>query len=145
VERLINKIKQSIIPVPYKRWQTIDLSPQVQIKFKPAGHIFGSAYVECDSSKTGERVIFSGDLGAPYAPLIPVPKSPYAGDVLVLESTYGDRLHPKRKQRRQVLKQIIKRCFRDKGAVLPAFSLGRTQELLYDKNKLSTVHQIGKT
>ena len=85
VKRLINKIKQCIIPVPYKRWQTIEFSPQVQIKikFKPAGHIFGSAYVECDNPKTKERVIFSGDLGAPYAPLIPVPKSPYIGDVLV--------------------------------------------------------------
>jgi metallo-beta-lactamase family protein len=56
VERLINKIKQSIIPIRYKRWQTIDLSPQIQIKFKPAGHIFGSAYIECDSSKTGKRL-----------------------------------------------------------------------------------------
>ncbi len=97
VERLINKIEQSIIPVPYKRWKTIELTSQtqIQIKFKPAGHIFGSAYVECDNPKTKERVIFSGDLGAPYAPLIPVPKSPYTGKVLVLESTYGDRLHPK--------------------------------------------------
>jgi metallo-beta-lactamase family protein len=136
VERLINKIKQCIIPLPYKCWETIELTPKVQlkIKLKPAGHIFGSAYVECDNPKTKERVIFSGDLGAPYAPLIPAPKSPYTGgDILVLESTYGERLHPNRKQRRQILKQIIERCFRDKGAVLiPAFSLGRTQELLYE-------------
>jgi metallo-beta-lactamase family protein len=115
VKRLINKIKQCIILVPYKRWETIELMPQVQlkIKFKQAGHIFGSAYIECDNA--GERIRFSGDLGAPYAPLIPALKSPYACDVLILESTYGDRRHPNRKQRRQILKQIIERCFRDKG------------------------------
>ncbi|HEC85178.1 MAG: MBL fold metallo-hydrolase [Candidatus Parabeggiatoa sp. nov. 2] len=147
VKRLINKIEQSIISISYQRWETIELTPQVQfkIKFKPAGHILGSAYVECDTHFTNgqkQRVIFSGDLGAPYAPLIPAPKSPYACDTLVLESTYGDRSHPNRKQRRQVLKQIIERCVRDKGAVLiPAFSLGRTQELLYEFEQIIHRHK----
>jgi metallo-beta-lactamase family protein len=80
-----------------------------------------------------QRVIFSGDLGAPYAPLLPAPKSPYKADYLVLESTYGDRLHGDRRQRSKGLKQAIDQAINNKGTVvIPAFSMGRTQELLYE-------------
>jgi len=79
------------------------------------------------------RIVFSGDLGAPYSPLLPAPKSPYRCDTLVLESTYGDKCHGNRKNRSKQLKQVIERALEDKGAVLiPAFSIGRTQELLYE-------------
>jgi metallo-beta-lactamase family protein len=93
------------------------------------------------SSRVPEKYfVFSGDLGAPYAPLLPAPKAPYRADVLVLESTYGDRLHEGRRDRRQRLQAIIEHALGNRGAVLiPAFALGRTQELLYELEGI--IHQ----
>ncbi len=80
-----------------------------------------------------QRILFSGDLGAPYAPLLPVPRSPWRADILVLESTYGDRRHDSRRDRRERLRALIDRALDDGGTVMiPAFSIGRTQELLYE-------------
>ncbi|TPE54368.1 MBL fold metallo-hydrolase [Maribrevibacterium harenarium] len=78
-------------------------------------------------------VVFSGDLGAPYAPLLSAPRSPYRADQLVLESTYGDKNHEDRRSRRKRLQGCMERALADGGVVLvPAFSIGRTQELLYE-------------
>ncbi len=83
------------------------------------------------------RRIFSGDLGAPYTPLLPAPKPPYGADLVVLESTYGDRLHGGRKNRKEKLRQVIELALQDRGVILiPAFSIGRTQELLYEIEEL---------
>ncbi len=129
-----------LVPLPYGRWEKIPVGDSaVSIKLKPAGHILGSAYVECRVTEqaAATKVIFSGDLGAPYTPLLPAPKAPWSADILVLESTYGDRLHKGRKSRRDRLKQIIERCFHDRGVILiPAFSIGRTQELLYELEEI---------
>ncbi len=136
IEQFLNKINALLRPVKYGQWQDIpvDAAP-LRIKLKPAGHVLGSAYVECDCA--GKRLVFSGDLGAPYAPLLPAPKSPYRADILVLESTYGDRCHPLRRDRRQQLQHIIEKSLENRGAVLiPAFSLGRTQELLYELEEI---------
>jgi metallo-beta-lactamase family protein len=79
------------------------------------------------------RVVFSGDLGAPYTPLLPAPKAPFRADVLVLESTYGDRAHESRRTRRERLRALCEHAFTNRGTLLiPAFSIGRTQELLYE-------------
>lgn len=135
VESFLKVIRSLIVPVDYKLWVNVKGVDGVKIKFQPAGHILGSAYVEVDV-KCGEfkhRYVFSGDLGAPYTPLLPAPKSPYRADTLVIESTYGDKCHAGRKQRRTELKAVVERCLQNQGAVLiPAFSIGRTQELLYE-------------
>ena len=146
VERAVNLISSRIVALPYRRWQRIvtDDGGSIDIKFQPAGHILGSAYVECDVKRAGDRhrVVFSGDLGAPHAPLLPAPRSPYRADTLVIESTYGDRLHQGRRERDLQLKQVIERALRDGGAVLiPAFSIGRTQEILYEIEGL--IHRYG--
>ncbi len=79
------------------------------------------------------RVGFSGDLGAPHAPMLPAPRSPLTADVVVLESTYGDRLHEDRKARRERLQRVVEKALDNGGTVIvPAFSIGRTQELLYE-------------
>ena len=141
IERLVKVIAARIVAVPYRRWHRVlaGAGATVDIKFQPAGHILGSAYVECDvragggASAQRHRVVFSGDLGAPHAPLLPAPRSPYRADTLVIESTYGDRLHQGRRERSLQLKRVIERALVDKGAVLiPAFSIGRTQEILYE-------------
>ncbi len=138
VEQYLNKIEQRIIALPYKEWFTLIDSDDccVKIRLQRAGHILGSAYVEIDLAQAeGDscRVVFSGDLGAPNTPLLPAPKPPYKADILVLESTYGDRIHENRAGRKKRLKAAIDHALENQGTVLiPAFSIGRTQELLYE-------------
>ncbi|WP_249121720.1 MBL fold metallo-hydrolase RNA specificity domain-containing protein [Stutzerimonas stutzeri] len=139
IEKYIRLVEQRIIALPYQHWFTLDDSNGLlaRIRLQRAGHILGSAYVEIDLNypQTGEgkRVVFSGDLGAPHAPFLMPPESPERADILVLESTYGDRLHEDRSTRRQRLEAVIEQALEDQGTVLiPAFSIGRTQELLYE-------------
>ncbi|MGE6992017.1 MBL fold metallo-hydrolase RNA specificity domain-containing protein [Pseudomonas sp. NPDC047961] len=139
VERYIELIEQRIIALPYKTWFNLrDTDDLVcRIRLQRAGHILGSAYVEFDLQypQAGEkkRVVFSGDLGAPHAPLLPAPKPPHRADILVLESTYVGRNHENRRTRQQRLEAVIEKALKDQGTVLiPAFSIGRTQELLYE-------------
>jgi len=134
VEKFLTLIQTRIVALPYKQWQTIDLnntSQVLKIKLQSAGHILGSAYVECDFNQ--QRIVFFGDSGDSYTRLLPLPKSPYKADILVLESTYGDKNHENRKARRKQIKTVIGKCFTNSGVILiPAFSIGRTQELLYE-------------
>jgi metallo-beta-lactamase family protein len=137
--QFLDVLKSQIVAVPYDSWQTIPLagegSARLRVRFKPAGHILGSAYIECDveTPSARQRMVFSGDLGGPYTPLLAAPKSPYQADVLVLESTYGNRKHVNRRRRKALLKQHIKRCLKNSGVILiPSFSIERTQELLYE-------------
>jgi len=149
-ERLITaaleRIRKQIVALPYKKWLTLMDGGKdrcsIKVKLSPAGHILGSAYVEfsLQQQKRKERVLFSGDLGSTHTPLLPAPKSPYQADILVLESTYGDRRHVGRFQRYQQLRHVIEVALRDRGTVLiPAFSIGRTQELLYELEQI--IHQ----
>lgn len=127
-----------MVPVPYRQWHEVRELPGVKLRFLVAGHILGSAYAELDigTEKRADqrhRVVFSGDLGAPWSPLLPSPRSPWRCDTLVIESTYGDRCHAGRKERRKQLERVLRQALDDGGSVLiPAFSVGRTQELLYE-------------
>ncbi len=139
VERYLQLVESRLQPLAYAKWQQVVATPEVgcRIRLQRAGHILGSAYVECEilHRATGERtrVVFSGDLGAPHAPLLPAPRPPWSADVLVLESTYGDRVHESRRDRWKRLEQALERALTDGGTVIvPAFSIGRTQELLYE-------------
>jgi metallo-beta-lactamase family protein len=145
IERFLRQVAQQVRPLPYKRWfSLIDGSPALKLKLSPAGHILGSAYVEFElrDGARRERVLFSGDLGAPWTPLLPAPQPPYGADVVVLESTYGGRVHDSRKTRVERLRATIEKALRNRGTVLiPAFSIGRTQELLYELEQL--IHKYG--
>lgn len=139
IEQFLAQIQKQLRPLSYKKWATVidEDNLNLKVKLSPAGHILGSAYVEFlltkNNPKTKKRFLFSGDLGAPYTPLLPSPKPPYRTDTLVIESTYGDRIHEGRVNRRQRLKQVIESALQNRGTVLiPAFSIGRTQELLYE-------------
>jgi metallo-beta-lactamase family protein len=123
-------------------WVTL---PGCKIRLQPAGHILRSSFVEIKtgSGQQHHTTVFSGDLGAPHTPLLPAPKSPYCSDTLVLESTYGDKTHPGRKERVKTLQTRIESCLKNRGTVLiPAFSIGRTQELLYEIEQI--IHRQGK-
>ena len=143
IEKYIRVIEQRLIALPYQQWFTLADTDELQarIRLQRAGHILGSAYVEIDLTypQTGQskRVVFSGDLGAPHAPFLMPPESPERADILVLESTYGDRLHEDRQNRRKRLEAVIEQALEGHGTVLiPAFSIGRTQELLYELEEI---------
>src|SRR5690554_3917021 len=138
-ERFIKQVEPMLRGAPYREWITVIRRDDLvlRIRFQRAGHILGSAWVACDGryplAKRRRRIIFSGDLGAPHAPILPPPDIPYSADVVILESTYGDRLHEDRRTRRRRFQTALEQALSDGGTVLiPAFSIGRTQELLYE-------------
>lgn len=151
IENFLGYIRRQIRPLPCKQWHPVPevippqtgtamptAAPALAIRLQRAGHILGSVYVECELTHAPDlppryRVLFSGDLGAPHTPLLYAPAPPWGCDELVIESTYGDRRHAQRKERSGALRRSIEAAVRDGGTVLiPAFSIGRTQELLYE-------------
>lgn len=139
VERYLALLQRLVVALPFEQWHDVVESKGVScsVRLQRAGHLLGSAYVECDvhypGTEPSARVVFSGDLGAPCNPLLRALQPPERADILVLESTYGDRLHAERSSRLQRLEAAIDRALADSGTLLiPAFSLGRTQELLYE-------------
>ncbi len=133
IARFLQELKRLVRPMAYNKWHKLDGG--TEIRFLPAGHVLGSAYVEVE--RGDERFVFSGDLGSTHAPLMIEPKSPERADFLVLESTYGDRQHEGREDRCARLENILCRTFENSGVtIIPAFSLGRTQELLFELNEI---------
>ena len=124
IERYLGKVEPRIRALPYGKWHLVYRSPDAscRIRLQRAGHILGSAYVECELSGAAwpepRRVVFSGDLGAPHAPLLPAPRPPWRADVLVLETTYGDRVHENRRDRRARLQAVVEHALQDGGTCL---------------------------
>lgn len=146
IERVLGLIRSRLVPLPYGQWHSVfdGKGESLSVRLQRAGHILGSAYVECEAESDGEfeRIVFSGDLGAPHAPLFPEPRPPERADRVVIESTYGDKDHESREERRYRLKAVLEHALEDGGTVLvPAFSIGRTQELLYEIESL--IHEFG--
>jgi metallo-beta-lactamase family protein len=118
----------------------IDLGHGVTFRYTRAGHILGSAWVAF--MKDGFRVVFSGDVGRPNDPVMNPPVGIPHADVLVCESTYGDRLHPP-EDPKDVLAAVIKRTIARGGTlVIPAFAVGRTQALLHLISELKKADAI---
>ncbi|OUR82890.1 MBL fold hydrolase [Cycloclasticus sp. 46_120_T64] len=139
IDKVLARLSSLLKPIAYDQWFDVLNMPDLKGRFRMAGHIMGSAYVEFNLA--GKRILFSGDLGAPYSPLLAAPKSPYRADCLVIESTYGDKNHTGRKERKRRLQEVIERCLSNAGTVLiPAFSIGRTQELLYEIEDI--IHRV---
>ena len=116
--------------------------------YTDAGHIIGSAAVHLDIRENGRvtKISFSGDVGRYGDLILRSPEEFRQADYLILESTYGDSLHEAIVPTEKVLLDIIEdTCVRRKGKlVIPAFSVGRTQELLYHLNKLSLEGKLPK-
>ena len=134
VERTLSQMQG----VPYKRG--IDLGNGVGAVFHNAGHILGSALVELIARQpngTFRRLLFSGDLGQPGQPIIPPPDVPDAPDVLLVESTYADRDHPPRANVAGRLRDYVLDIVQQRSKlIIPAFSVGRTQQILFYLNQL---------
>ncbi|MFN3940644.1 MAG: MBL fold metallo-hydrolase RNA specificity domain-containing protein, partial [Chitinophagales bacterium] len=120
--------------------------PDVDVMFKDSGHILGSASVNMRIRQQGLKDVYLGftaDIGRPNRPILRDPDPMLPCDYLICESTYGDRLHNNTAKEDDELIQIIRdTCVQQKGKVIiPAFSVGRTQEILYKMDKL---HQQGR-
>ncbi|MGC9045987.1 MAG: MBL fold metallo-hydrolase RNA specificity domain-containing protein [Thermodesulfovibrio sp.] len=133
-ENIYRALKQ-IETLPYQR--TLKFN-EIQITLFDAGHILGAATVQLNIN--GKKVVFSGDIGRSSYPILRDPETPEEADWLVLESTYGNRVHKSLDESINELVQAIKDTFQKGGnVIIPAFAVGRTQDLLYILNK--TVRQ----
>ncbi len=127
---------------PVSFHQPLDLGPLI-VTWRPAGHILGSAILEVQVDQ-GPRIVFSGDLGRYDAEIMKPPVSVATADVLVVESTYGNRLH-RDGSLEDVLAQVVNAVIQREGVLLiPAFAVGRTQQVLYFLRKLQDQGRIPK-
>jgi len=119
--------------VPYDRWFRINNN--ISLQYRDAGHILGSASVTLKITEHGKETLvgFSGDIGRPNRPILRDPQQMPEVDYLICESTYGDRDHMTKPQENDMLLDLIKTtCLENKGKmIIPAFSVGRTQEIVY--------------
>ena len=131
-------------PVHYG--EDLFIAEGLRVKFKDAGHILGSAFVDIKVTNGGKpkRFLFSGDIGSPDRPILWDPVQVYEVDYLILESTYGDRLHTAgHKTRGEELARVINESVQRGGVlIIPAFAVGRTQELLFYIRELEEKNQI---
>lgn len=118
----------------------IELTSSVTIRMKDAGHILGSAIVEMwiREGENETKLVFSGDIGSSGQAIVKDPELISEADCLFVESTYGNRFHPPISEKSSQLLEIIESARKDNGLVIiPAFAVGRTQELLFQLHKLA--------
>jgi metallo-beta-lactamase family protein len=128
----VTETLKHFMSIPYDR--EFQLFPDVSLRFIEAGHILGSAQVELTVTENGTRrvLLFSGDLGRPGRPILKDPDIDSNADILIMESTYGGRNHGEPAEALKKFSEIIDRTYEAGGKlIIPSFSVGRTQEVLY--------------
>lgn len=129
----VEEMENHLRPIDYRTTQ--EVFPGLKVTYHDAGHIFGSAFILIEGD--GKRIVFSGDIGNINAPIIQETEKLPLCDALVLESTYGNRLHPPYVSRKESLKKVLLEAVALGGTIMiPSFSIERTQELLYEFNSL---------
>ena len=127
-------------PVGYER--PVPIASGVSVEFLNAGHLLGSAYARIHDESSGRTLLFGGDLGRFDRPILPDPTFVESADVLLLESTYGDRVHA-RDDDGEYLASVVLRTINRRGkVVIPAFAIGRVEELLYWIDRLERQRRI---
>jgi metallo-beta-lactamase family protein len=129
---------------PYHYGEDIFLTDSLRVKFKDAGHILGSSFIDVKSMNDGRtnKIVFSGDLGRPARPILRDPVQPFEVDYLILESTYGNRLHQNETPEKDLAAVINASVERGGVLVIPSFAVGRTQQLLYALRELEEDKEI---
>ncbi|MCP4632352.1 MAG: MBL fold metallo-hydrolase [candidate division Zixibacteria bacterium] len=126
----------------YNYGEDFKLMDGYRIKFKDAGHILGSGFVDIKSLNSNKKIFFSGDIGSPRSFFLREPTQAFNVDYLIIESTYGDRLHADSSPKKD-LARIIKESMKRGGLlIIPAFAVGRTQTLLFLIRQLEEERQI---
>lgn len=129
-------------PVDQGVWH--GLSDNLSFRLSRSGHILGSSFVELGRAHGNGHasILFSGDLGSGRSPILKPPVTGLEADVVVLESTYGDRIHPRTDVQEQFAKVVNRVCGRGGVLVIPAFAVGRTQEVLFHLQELERKKEI---
>lgn len=130
--------------IPYRKKHRID--PDIEIEFTDSGHILGAAAIHLTIKEDGKttRICFTGDIGRASDKILKVPEPFPQADILICESTYGNRKHEGVEKTEEELLSIVNRtCIEQKGRlIIPAFSLGRTQEVVYSLNNLKNAGKL---
>ena len=124
-------------PVDYD--EIVDITDNISVRFNDAGHMLGSAIIEIWATENGKttKVVFTGDIGNNDLPLLDSPTMISNADYLVMESTYGNRLHIRNDSKAEVFLNVVSETLDHGGTVvIPSFAVGRTQEILYEIDKL---------
>lgn len=130
--------------VPEKYDTLIDLAEGITVRFNDAGHMLGSAMIEVWITENGkqQKIVFSGDIGNNDIPLLASPTMIDSADYLIMESTYGNRLHIRNNEKASMFLDIVSETIDNGGTVvIPSFAVGRTQEILYELNKIKDQHK----
>ena len=127
---------------PVKYDEIIEITPDIHVRFNDAGHMLGSSIIELWVKEDGKetKTVFTGDLGNNDIPLLSEPTMIESTDYLVMESTYGSRLHLRNEEKAKMFLDIVSETLDNGGTVvIPSFAVGRTQEILYEINKLKDI------
>lgn len=127
-------------PVQYD--EIIEITEDIHVRFNDAGHMLGSSIIELWVKEEGKesKIVFTGDLGNNDIPLLDSPTMIESADYLVMESTYGSRMHLKNDEKAELFLDIVSETLDNGGSVvIPSFAVGRTQEILYEINKLKEI------
>ena len=127
-------------PVQYD--QIIEITPEITVRFNDAGHMLGSSIIELWIKEDGKetKTVFTGDLGNNDIPLLDSPTMIEDADYLIMESTYGSRLHLRNDEKAELFLNIVSETLDNEGTVvIPSFAVGRTQEILYEINRLKDI------
>ena len=127
-------------PVQYD--EIVDIDENIKARFNDAGHMLGSSIIEVWITENGEtkKIVFTGDLGNNDIPLLSPPTMISEADYLVMESTYGNRLHMRNDDKAEIFLNVVYETLEKGGTVvIPSFAVGRTQEILYELNRIKEV------
>ena len=130
--------------VPIKYDEIIQIDENISVRFNDAGHMLGSSIIEIwvtENEKT-KKIVFSGDIGNNDIPLLSSPTMIDSTDYLIMESTYGDRLHLKNDEKASMFLKIVSETLDNGGTVvIPSFAVGRTQEILFELDKIKDLRK----
>lgn len=139
----VDRCLKTFQEVPYQ--QPVEVVEGITATYHEAGHILGSAHLELTVEEAGRKkiLLFSGDIGMTHRPLLRDPAPPPRADFVIMESTYGDRNHEHAEERLNQLTMILQETVaRGGNVVIPSFAVGRTQELLYELDRLIAAKKV---